>query len=49
MNMNENANLVEGLRAIGFTDTQIADFLLMVEGRISIEDFKDRFEKEKLK
>ena len=46
MNMTENANLVEGLRAIGFTDTQIADFLLMLEGRLSIDSWKERFEEE---
>ena len=44
MTMTENANLIESLRAIGFTDSQITDFLLSVEGRISIEEFKKRFE-----
>ena len=45
MTMTENANLIESLRAIGFTDSQITDFLLSVAGRISIEDFKKKFEK----
>ncbi len=44
MNMDENANLVEGLRLIGFSDTQIADLFLMVEGRISMEEWKKRYE-----
>ena len=46
MNMDENANLAEGLRAIGFSDTQIEDMLLMIEGRISISEWKERFERE---
>lgn len=44
MTMSEKANLIEGLRKIGFSDSQIADFQLMVEGRISIDEFKKRFE-----
>ena len=44
--MNEIANLIEGLRKIGFSDTQITDFQLMVEGRITIDEFKERYEKE---
>ena len=47
MNMTETANLIEGLRAIGFSDSQITDFQLMVEGRISKEEFKEKFEREK--
>lgn len=31
MNMQEMARLIEGLRAIGLTDTELADFLLWVE------------------
>ena len=46
MTANENANMVEGLREIGFSDTQIADMLLMIEGRISIQEWKDRFDRE---
>ena len=46
MNMSENANLIEGLRLLGFTDTQIADFILAVEGRISLEEMKKRHDAE---
>ena len=46
MNMTETANLVETLQAAGFTSQQINDFILSVEGRISIEEFKKRYEKE---
>ena len=49
MNMSENANMVEGLRKIGFTDTQITDFLLMVEGRITQDEWEKRFNREKEK
>ena len=45
MNMNENANLIECLRSIGFTDTQITDLFLAIEGRISIEEFASRYKK----
>lgn len=31
MNMQENARLILGLRAKGWTDTEIADFLLWIE------------------
>ena len=31
MNMQENARLILGLRAKGWTDTEIADFLLYIE------------------
>ena len=43
MNMTENANLVESLRRIGFTDTQIADLILSIEGRISLDELEIRF------
>ncbi len=43
MNMTENANLVEGLRALGWTGEQIADFILAIEGRITTEELKKRF------
>ena len=49
MTMTENANMVEGLRAINFTDTQVADLLLMIEGRITVEEWKKRFEEEEKK
>ncbi len=38
MTMSENANMAELFRSIGWTDEQIVDFLLGVEGRISIEE-----------
>ena len=38
MTMNENANMAELFRSIGWTDEQIVDFLLGVEGRISIDE-----------
>lgn len=31
MNMQENARLILGLHAAGWTDTEIADFLLYIE------------------
>lgn len=31
MNMQENARLILGLRSAGWTDTEIADFLLWIE------------------
>lgn len=37
MTMQENANLVELLEAIGLKD-HIGDFILGVEGRISVEE-----------
>lgn len=43
MTTTEIANLIEGLREIGFTDTQITDLQLMMEGRISIEEWGKRF------
>ena len=43
MNMTETANLIEGLREIGFSDSQIADFQLMIEGRISKEEFREKY------
>ncbi len=43
MNMTENANMVESLRALGWTGEQIADFILAVEGRITTEELKKRF------
>ena len=50
MTMSENANLVEGLRRLGFSDTQIIDFLLAVGGRISLDELERRYkEAEKTK
>ncbi len=31
MNMQENARLILGLRAVGWTDTEITNFLLWIE------------------
>lgn len=39
MEGNELANMIEGLRAIGFSEKQITDFILMIAGRISIEEW----------
>ncbi len=47
MTMAETANMVEALQAAGFTSQQINDFILAVEGRISIEEFRKRYEAEK--
>ncbi len=38
MNMTENANLIEFLQAIGWTDEQITNFILVIEGRRSIDE-----------
>ena len=38
MNMVENANLIQYLQSIGWTDSQITNLMLVTEGRISIED-----------
>lgn len=46
MNMTENANLVEALRRIGFTDTQIADLILAIGGRISLDELEMRYKTE---
>ena len=43
MNMTEIANLIEGLRKIGFSDSQIADFQLMIEGRINLDEWVERY------
>ena len=43
MTVTENANVAEILRAIGWNDTQIIDFILGVEGRISIEETARRY------
>ena len=37
MTMNEAANLIEILKAIGWTSDQITNLMLGVEGRISIQ------------
>lgn len=46
MTMEETANMIETLQAAGFTSQQINDFILSVEGRITIGEFKERYEKE---
>ena len=38
MTMSEIANAIEFLQKIGWTDAQITNFLLSVEGRRSLED-----------
>ena len=38
MNMNENASFIQFLQQIGWNDSQILNFLLCIDGRISIED-----------
>ena len=47
MNMTENANLIEALRRLGFTDTQIADLILAIEGRISLDELEQRYNAER--
>ena len=37
MNMTENANLIQFLKAIGWTDSQITNLILCIEGRITIK------------
>ena len=37
MNMMENANMIQLLQKIGWSDAQITNFMLGVEGRISLE------------
>ncbi len=49
MNKNEKTNLIEGLRAVGFSDTQIMDFTLYLAGRMNIEEWKRKFEEEEKK
>lgn len=38
MNMVENANIIQFLQTIGWSDSQITNLMLATEGRISIED-----------
>ena len=38
MTMSENANLIQFLQSIGWSDSQITNMFLCVEGRISIEE-----------
>lgn len=47
--MTENANLIEALRLLGFSDTQITDLILAIGGRISLEEMKARYDKEAIK
>ena len=44
--MKETSGIIESLRIIGFTDTLILDLLLAAEGRISMEEWKNRFDAE---
>ncbi|MBQ4482617.1 MAG: hypothetical protein II966_05230 [Lachnospiraceae bacterium] len=41
----EMANLIEGLRRIGFKDVQINDMMLMMAGTISIREWEIRYRK----
>ena len=47
MNFTENANVAEGLSRLGFTDTQIADLILAIEGRISLDELEQRYNAER--
>lgn len=38
MKMTENANFIEFLQAIDWTDGQITNFILVIEGRRSIDE-----------
>ena len=49
MDMTENANFIEALERIGFTSKQITDLILCIEGRITIDEFAERYEQEKEK
>ena len=49
MEMEENANLILCLEAIGFTSKQITDFILSVTGWISMDEFRDRYQEEENK
>ena len=42
MNVTENANLIEILRQVEWSDTEITDFQLGVGGRISVEEAANR-------
>ena len=42
MNMTENANFIEILRKLGWNGDQIGDFMLGIEGRISVEESAQR-------
>ncbi len=41
MKMTENANFIEFLQAIDWTDGQITNFILVIEGRRSIRKNKE--------
>ena len=38
MNMTENANMIQFLQSIGWSDAQITNFMLCIEGRITIDE-----------
>ena len=44
MNMTEAANMIEFLQAIGWTDSQITNYQLCVEGRRSISEAAQKHE-----
>ena len=45
MNMLETSNLIQFLQAIGWSDSQITNLVLAVEGRITLEEAKVNHEK----
>ena len=45
MNMTENANMIQLLQKIGWTDEQITNFMLGVEGRISLDEAAENHKK----
>lgn len=47
MNMTENANMIQFLQSIGWEDAQITNFILCIEGRISIEEASERHKEKK--
>ena len=42
MTANESANLNQTLQAIGWSDSQITNLILSMEGRISIQDAAEK-------
>ena len=47
MNNAERDKIVKLLETAGFTDHQVKDFLLALDDKISMEEFKKRFSYEK--
>ena len=46
MNMSETANFIEILQKLGWSGDQINNFLLGIEGRISLDETAKRIEEE---